>query len=272
MESSKVMKFATSKSPEYKSLPIKDLNMAEYQRSSEPANYKRIADDYDPDIFGVVVVSHRDNKYWIVDGAHRIKALKRLNYDKAMCQIMRGLTYEEEADKFLKLNTLRKSLNANQKFVGAVDAKRTVAVDVANILKEYGYKYAKDPSGRSSNTIAAVSACQRIYKKAGHIGFAQVLRILRETWNGDASSLSVQMLSGLGTFIKLYADEFNEKILINGLKELNPSEIEAEAFGKISSIKALRSDSACEHVSKIMWQIYNKRAKTKLPYKFDGLA
>lgn len=261
------------KQPKYEMLPISKLKLAKYQRDPRYKDCTKIVEKFDYDIFGVVLVSFRDGQYWIVDGQHRVKAVHMLGIEYVMCQIIEGLTYEQESDKFYKLNTERKPLSANQKFSALVEKKDPVALEIANIIKEHGFSYTHNYTTKSNNCIAAISTCQRIHKALGANVFSKELYIIRNAWLGDGAALSVQMLNGIATFLKLYNENYNEEELISGLKNENPKQIELEAIALVrAKLRPTRGDSNCEHIAKIIWEIYNNKTKTKLPYLFDGVA
>lgn len=93
--------------PVFYPVDINELYFADYQRGVNYRKVKRYYENYDADIYGIIIVSHRDGKYYVIDGQHRVEVAKRLGLKSIMCQILEGLTYEDEADKFYKLNTTR---------------------------------------------------------------------------------------------------------------------------------------------------------------------
>ena len=54
--------------PVYQPLNVDLLEMADYQRGLKQNKVANYVKNYDPMIFGTILVSYRDNRYWIVDG------------------------------------------------------------------------------------------------------------------------------------------------------------------------------------------------------------
>lgn len=105
---------------ELKKIPLSNIKFAEYQREIKPSKINKIVKNFVPDIMGVGLVSFRGGEFWGIDAQHRIEALKKLGYTEILCQVLTGLTYEQECYRFVLLNTGRTQLTANQVFHGRV--------------------------------------------------------------------------------------------------------------------------------------------------------
>lgn len=58
-------------------------------------NVSGIVRDFDPAKLGVLVVSHRpDGTYSILDGQHRLTALRKLGFAAANCIVLEGMTIQ----------------------------------------------------------------------------------------------------------------------------------------------------------------------------------
>jgi hypothetical protein len=121
-------------------------------------------------------------------------------------------------------------------------------------------------TARKENCVAAVITCFNVYDNLGINGFDQTIRILHDAWKGNYESLSAQMISGIGHFVKTYGKDFNESVLIKALSGCDPEKIRREAIRKSMSLH--NADNTTIQVSKLMWEFYNKRTKKKLPYLF----
>ena len=68
------------------SVPLDRIVTEEYQRVLNMKNVNGIVRDFDPARLGVLVVNHRaDGTYAILDGQHRLAALRRMGYAAANC-------------------------------------------------------------------------------------------------------------------------------------------------------------------------------------------
>ena len=65
---------------------------------------KEIIWDWDERLLDPVIVSFRDGKFYVIDGQHRIAAMRKMNNGSevmAVCKVYSGLTYEQEAGPLL---------------------------------------------------------------------------------------------------------------------------------------------------------------------------
>ena len=68
-----------------------------YQRPVNPKEVDRLIREWDERLIDPVVVSFRDGKFYVVDGQHRIAAMRRMNGGRGVmvtCKVYDGLTYE----------------------------------------------------------------------------------------------------------------------------------------------------------------------------------
>ena len=256
---------------ELKKIPLDNIKFAEYQREVKPSKVNKIVKNFVPDIMGVGLVSFRSGEFWGIDAQHRIEALKKLGYTEILCQVLTGLTYEQECYRFVLLNTGRTQLTANQIFHGRVEEKDQDALELVAMFKKYRFEYNKNNGIKEDNLIGAVSKFVKIQKNFGMSRVEQILRILRNAWYGDKYSLSSAIISGLSTFLSENQD-VDELILTKALEKVLPNILIAQAnnYVKCDMLRPGRADSACYHVAKTISYLYedevskptrNKRSK-----------
>ena len=91
-------------------VPLERIVTEQYQRILNMKNVAGIVKNFDPAKLGVLVVSHRaDGTYAVLDGQHRLTALRRLGYDAANCIVLEGMTIRQEADYFRRQNENKQS-------------------------------------------------------------------------------------------------------------------------------------------------------------------
>ena len=249
---------------ELKRLPIDSLCFAPYQRELKPSKVKRIAENFNPDVVGIALVSFRNGKFWCLDGQHRVKAMKKLGYTEVWCQVITGLTYEEECKRFNILNTGRTQLTANQVFHCRVEEKEINAVDLVEIFNKYRFDYNKNASCRDDNVIGAVSKFVKIQRNHGNGMVERVVRVLRNAWLGDKNSLASAIITGLATFFSENPD-VNEFVLTKALEKISPLALvlQANNYANLNVLRPGRADSTCYHIAKIISQCYEAElAKT----------
>lgn len=175
------------------------------QRDLRPGWAAQIAADFDPDRFTPPLVSLRGGRHYVIDGQHRVEALRVMGWDdqQVQCWVYEGLTEAEEADLFLWHNN-RRSVNAFDKFQTAVVAERPEQVDIDRIVRLSGLKVAQGLPA----SISAVGALQKVYTYGPEV-LARTLRIVSDSYGDDG--LKGDVLSGIGIMCARYNGELDEK-------------------------------------------------------------
>ena len=247
-------------------LQIKDINCDEkYQRVLNYAKCKRIKEHFNPNLVGVLLVAKRENgEYVILDGHHRLVALQMLGKRTALCQVITGLTYEEEADLFGKYNTQRTCVNSTDLFKARIEARYQDALDITKITKKAGY-ICGNIGSRKRNTvrISAVRALESSYTKLHSDGLYTMLDTIGSTWIKNKDAVGASMLNGATTFFSLYGDRVKKETFVKALSDTTPQNIVTKA--RLSGEGNLRYP-----IAKVMWDAYNKccRGDNRLPYLF----
>lgn len=246
--------------PVYKELKVSELKLADYQRARLSMEIvRRYARNFDWDIFGVPLVSYRDGEYWVVDGQHRVEVLKIIGVETVLCQVLSGLSYEEEADKFVKLNTDHRVLNASQKFHGKVESKNKDALTIRDILKENNLTYARHLCEENMNAVSAIATVERLYNEKGAKHLARVISILKEAWYGDKSAFKCSILVGMSTFLS-NSRGINDGVLVSALERRMPNDIivSANLYASKNSISVSDGSGGKKpHIAKVIRDLYN---------------
>ena len=173
------------------------------QRELNQSRVDRIVANLDLEQIGAPTVNLRDGLYWIIDGQHRIEALRQIGWgdQQIQCWTYEGLTEEDEAEKFLKLNDYL-AVNALAKFRVSVQAGRDTECDIDRIVRALGLVVSADkvPGG-----IGAVGTLRRVYDRAGAAVLRQTLSLVRDTY-GDPG-LEASVIDGVGLFVHRYGNE-----------------------------------------------------------------
>jgi hypothetical protein len=138
------------------------------------------------------VVSHRGGWYYLIDGQHRIAALKlwlgSWEGQQVQCWCYEGLTEAQEAEVFLTLNDTL-AVHAFARFKVSVQVGRGTEGDIDRIVRALGLRISQ---GRAGGGIAAVATLRRVYDRGGAAVLARALRIHpgrlrrgRAGWAGD---------------------------------------------------------------------------------------
>lgn len=111
------------------------------QRELRPAFVDKIAQEFDPDNIGFPVVNKRDDHYWVIDGQHRIAALKKIGWGDQLvqCEVFSGLSEAEEAEEFLRRQQ-RIAVLPIDRFRIAITAGRLRECDIDRIVRAQGLR------------------------------------------------------------------------------------------------------------------------------------
>jgi hypothetical protein len=150
------------------------------QRDLNQARVSTLAAAFDLEQMGAPTVSHRGGWFYLIDGQHRIAALKQWLRDwegqQVLCWCYEGLSEAAEAEVFLTLkDTL--PVRAFAKFKVSVQAGREAQGDVDRIVRALGLRIA-----RGSGGISEVATLRRVHARGGPAVLSRALRIIRDTY------------------------------------------------------------------------------------------
>lgn len=244
----------------------------EYQRPEKPI-IKRIATNFDPDLFGALTVNLRHygdgaGRYAVIDGQQRLAAIHRMGYgdQNLPCLVHHGLSAQVEADLFWRMNSRvgRTPLTAPEVFHGRLVAEDPGALDIQSIAAEYGYDLwfgQRDP--RNKNLISAIGTLDRIYtQRNGGDALRRTLALTRDAWNGEAGSTKGVLLWALHTFDRAYRGIYDRQRFVRILSELSPGRVISDG----QETARILSGATATGILRSLVGLYNKRTRSgRLP-------
>ena len=251
-------------------VPLERIVTAQYQRILNMKNVACIVKNFDPAKLGVLVVSHReDGTYAVLDGQHRLTALRRLGYDAANCIVLEGMTIQQEADYFRRQNENKQSLRINDTFNASLWAEDAESLRIKELMDKYGFRHGK--SGQLM-CICAIGALQRILRRFGDRTLELTLACIAATWPHDSTILRGEMLAGLGEFWRRYGEKLTVAQFEARMRKHLPMEMYQEARrrtqGKTTPAtafnKTIRFTMCAVYVS-----AYNKQLRTNSPNRLE---
>lgn len=244
------------------------------QRSENPADVKRIAENFDPDMFGIIHVSVRANGVLsLIDGQCRTKAAARALGEDQMVEAKayEGLTVAEEARLFVHLNDFR-LVRRVEKFLRSVTGGEAKFVEINTIVNQAGLRVDKH-SG--DGIVTAVGSLERVY--AGFSGtkglvhrpseeranpdlLRKVLAVLTGAWPEDNAGVQGHVIEGLGRFLAARNGVVNTAELVKKLAGYpgGPIRLRAAACGRRQTIGGRVSTN----MAAILVEVYNKGRRT----------
>lgn len=180
------------------------------QRELREYRVDSLVSDFDPDRLGHPVLNYRGDRYYIMDGQHRIAALRKWNgpgWEKVTieCQVFQNLTDAEEAEMFLRLNDVL-SVSVFDKFAKAVTAGRLTENAIKKAVEAQGLTVSKH---KTPGSIGAVGSLLKVYKRSNAQTLGRALRIIRDAY-GDAG-LEGSVVDGIGHLCQRYNGLLDEQ-------------------------------------------------------------
>ncbi len=254
----------------YQFLPVNSIRIDKYQRPWTPADtawVKEKSECFDETQLGTITASLRNGSYFAIDGQHRIMLCKNVKREGIMALVYEGLTYEQEADYFTKLNGAHgeiKHLRKTEIFNAEIESKNEAAMCINAIASKYGFRIT---AASCDNSICAIGSVEKIYKKYGSSVLDEVLWLIKETWNGDRYSLNNQVLEGVAEFLNIYRcdDCFNNKTFAKQLSVVAPIKVVRESKCDLTTNK-----QAVKMMNTLL-KYYNARLRNKMPNRHFAL-
>ncbi|MDM8086314.1 hypothetical protein QUV83_16185 [Cellulomonas cellasea] len=256
--------------PIIKEIRVRDLIVdPAVQRSLDLNRASRIAARFDPSALGAITVSERsDGSHHIVDGQHRSAAARMAQGDDAtvLCLVYIGLSVEDEAALFRKLNTT-KQVHPLQRFKVRLVEGDPIALILNDILSNSGWSV---QGGKEQRKFAAVGALERVYLGAGikRKGFQQgavrtTIQTITTAWGHNPDGVRQEIVSGLGmVFIKhpeADANKITRELALLGSPLALISKAKARSTGSRYTLAAT--------IAGLVVELHNKgRRANRLPY------
>jgi hypothetical protein len=186
------------------------------QRKFNQSKADKILAEFELDDLGLPVLAERRGVYYILDGQHRIAAVKAFLGDgwedqRLECRVYTGLSEAEMADKFDRLNDTL-TVNTFDKFRIRVNAGRDIECSIKRIVEHEELRISKN---QDPGAVSAVNTLRRIYTRSNEETLAKTLRIVRDSF-GDTGMVAA-VIDGIGHLCQRYNGALDEKLAIEHL-------------------------------------------------------
>jgi len=233
------------------------------QRDLNQARVDHIDANMDLEQLGNPTVNERDGWFYIIDGQHRIEAYKQWvgedwTEQQFQCWTYAGLTEEEEAETFLKLNDVL-TVDAMAKFRVGVQAARPVETDIDRIVRAQGLRVSRD---KIEGGIGAVGTLRRVYHRDGAQTLGRALRIIRDAYGTPGFDSGV--IDGIGMLCGRYNGSLDD---VKAIKQLSSAHGGVKGLtGKAETLRASTGNPRAHCVAAAAVDIINRgRGGGKLP-------
>ena len=196
-----------------------------YQRPVLDRVVDKLVREWDPRLLTPLVVSYRDGRYNLVDGQHRVCAMRKKNGGKdvtALCRVYHGLTYEQEAELYYKLDRAKGHLRLSHATKALVESGADAEIiEIKRLLEDAGFVWALDKPTGEAFEVEATRAVINAYRLLGGAAFSRMLELTARTWHGALSSVKASFLSGMALFLKTYETELDDDVFIKRLSAVD---------------------------------------------------
>jgi hypothetical protein len=206
----------------------RDLEIDEVYQRPLGIFVNNIVDEFEPAMVGTLLVNQRGKKLYVIDGQHRLVALRRLGIQDVPCVVYNGLSRADEAKLFAKLQTERRRIRPTQRFQAEVVAKDPRALAIKKVLENTDVVMS-DVGGRlmAPHEVSAVVALERVYDNHGASRLEEVLTVIRLAFPDEKGALSNDMVLGVSSFIATEKPDIDR--LIRQLSQVTAWDLKARA-------------------------------------------
>lgn len=239
-----------------------DVVWAEAQRPMSKRKVNEIATNLDDRAFGVITVADIGGTYHIIDGQHRVAAVRKLwgDTEYVPCQVIEDVSSPAEAaEVWLVQNTDRTKPTAYDRFNVAVVAGKEPELSVAAIIQGCGYEVKR-------GGLMAVSACTRAYKKVGPDGLRWVLLTLKDIWGDEPDATNGYMIEAFSDFYEKFYDKLDQDRLV---KHLQKSYTSSRLIGMGKQAREMFKGRLSNNIVRVMVQAYNQHFRVDSPGKLS---
>lgn len=123
-----------------------------YQRDATEKKVVAIARDFSWAALGAICVAKRDRgQLYVFEGQHRVlAAMKRVDITSLPCLVFESMGVSDEAAAFLRTNSLRRPVNANERYRALLVTNDPDALHVQTLITQCG----RTPGTASSSGVA----------------------------------------------------------------------------------------------------------------------
>lgn len=208
-----------------KPVRLGDLRVSDRsQRQLREHKVNELLSNWHPECLGVPIVSARDGFFYVVDGQHRLEALKRKTGEgwedmRFPMRVHEGLNEEQEAAMFDIYNT-NLHLSVYDRFAVRVEAgpeMYPIEWDIKKIVEGLGLRIGK-PGMASERAVFCVSTLRNIYTRSDPETLQRALYIITAAF-GDGS-IDAKVVDGVAHVCQRYNGVLDDDTAIEKLSKL----------------------------------------------------
>ena len=175
-----------------------------YQREINKNKIVNIVKSYNPNAIGVVTLSIRENgDLYIIDGQHRVEALKQLGYGNSDINaiVFFDLTIQEEARLFVIMNENRTKPKKSDLYKASIKSGDSNLIDLNNMLNRNNIVVDDRPG---DGIMRAIGTLDKVTAKIGIVNAEKVVQVLMSANGNSSTSFQAQYITAVSTIIVKY--------------------------------------------------------------------
>jgi hypothetical protein len=171
-----------------------------YARPANKARVKKLTEEFDPQAVGVLYLSfrHKEDKYALIDGHHRLEAIIANGIDTVSAQVFIDLTIEQEARLYRQFGDYLRQTAVDRYLAARMEGDPdTLAMD--RMLANFGLSVTSNGAPQSGS-IQAVAMLQRVAETLGTDVLRETLRFLHDAFGTDMRAYTSNAINGTAQF------------------------------------------------------------------------
>ncbi|AQT81988.1 hypothetical protein B1R94_26105 [Mycolicibacterium litorale] len=204
-----------------------------YQRILDVVRARKMTAEWDRRLAGILEVSDRGEgtspRYAVLDGQHRWAAARFLNNPPALvANVHTGLTLDEEAALFDKLNRQRKQITTWDHWRARRAANDETVMAIENTVAAAGLRVTDQSNAQDS--VWCIGTLEKIAASAGGVELLSAsLAILTAAWGHQRAAYEAPVVHGVAMVLDAFKDRIDTNRLIEALGEIPPKRIRVGA-------------------------------------------
>lgn len=232
------------------------------QRELKAYRVAFLRENFNIELLGYPVVNLREGVYWIIDGQHRIAALREWldawEGQSLTCRVYTSLTEKQEADMFDWLNNVL-TVSAFDKFKTRVTAGREVERDVQKVVENCGLRVSVS---HEPGSLSCVSTLVKIAQRGNPETLGRSLTITHSAF-GD-TGLTHAVIDGIARVCDRYNGQLKDDATIERLNTMRGGV--GALLGRAEVLRKATRRATPECVAAAVIDVLNsKRGGKKLP-------
>lgn len=232
-----------------------------YQRPFDIVRARKMAHTWDRRLAGVIEVSDRGERtcprFAVIDGQHRWRAAKCLTDPPVIvANVHEGLTIQDEAILFDKLNRQRKKVNAFEHYKARLAAGDWIVGRIQAVLDKHKLKV--DPAPVDGN-VGCVGTLERVAEIDDAL-LDETLQLIGQIWGKRRDALDAPIIHGTALILHRLRDEIDLARLGDALLDVMPRHLATSAV----ALRDTQSGTLPVLTALVMINLYNKKPGRKI--------